>query len=301
MCLISYIIYDQSFGRHPFKDNGKPNKFTNVLLYPSYKELCNGTTVGLEMIKPYTCEELEITSFDNLKLKAYYYKCPKPTHNTAILIHGYNSGPFKDCVKTGAECLKHGYNILLVANRACDTSEGKWAGFGNLESRDCIGWINKLIEMDKDVHIFCQGTSLGGATICNLSGYDLPSNVKCFISDCAFTTIRDEVGFTMSKLIGFTDKFLVNIMNGWNKKLAKYSMDDVNPITSVTKTTKPILFIHGEMDNFIPLDCCKALYNACASKDKEMYISPNAGHAASYAVNPEEYYEKYFAFVEKHI
>ena len=78
-------------------------------------------------------------------------------------------------------------------NRAHGESEGTYIGFGWLDRLDCIQWIHKMKEyFDKDLQIVLHGISMGSATVLMASGEELPSDVKCIISDCGFTSVLDE-------------------------------------------------------------------------------------------------------------
>jgi hypothetical protein len=46
----------------------------------------------------------------------------------------------------------------------------------------------------------------------------------------------------------------------------------------VKQNTKPILFIHGEKDDFIPSSMSYKLYNLSSSENKSIKIIPNSDH-----------------------
>jgi fermentation-respiration switch protein FrsA (DUF1100 family) len=57
---------------------------------------------------------------------------------------------------------------------------------------------------------------------------------------------------------------------------------------AVKKCTLPVIFYHGETDDFVPCDMSKDLFDACASR-KQLVTVPGAGHGLSYPVAPEHY------------
>lgn len=61
---------------------------------------------------------------------------------------------------------------------------------------------------------------------------------------------------------------------------------------------KPILFIHGSADDYVPFYMQKELYDAC-SAPKEYLVAENAVHARSYYTNPELYNEAITEFMQK--
>ena len=57
----------------------------------------------------------------------------------------------------------------------------------------------------------------------------------------------------------------------------------------VQKIRLPILFIHGEEDDFVPTYMARELYEACPSQAKELYLVPGAAHACAYAQDQARY------------
>lgn len=60
----------------------------------------------------------------------------------------------------------------------------------------------------------------------------------------------------------------------------------------------PILFIHGEADDFVPASMARELYEQAAGP-KELLTVPGAGHGLSNYVDPDAYYDTVFAFLER--
>ena len=58
----------------------------------------------------------------------------------------------------------------------------------------------------------------------------------------------------------------------------------------VKKCRLPVIFYHGETDDFVPCDMSRQLYEACASR-KQLITVPGAGHGLSFPVD-QEYYLK---------
>ncbi len=63
---------------------------------------------------------------------------------------------------------------------------------------------------------------------------------------------------------------------------------------------RPILFIHGARDSYIPVDHVRDLY-AQAHDPKEMWVVPAAKHNQSVVVRPEQYASRTVAFFDEHL
>lgn len=71
-------------------------------------------------------------------------------------------------------------------------------------------------------------------------------------------------------------------------------------LKQVAKSKTPILFIHGDEDDFVPYYMMEELYNATSS-EKEMLTIKNAGHAKASEVDPETYWTTVSNFTSKYI
>lgn len=246
-------------------------------------------------------EELTQISYDELKLKAYFLKAQKPTKRYAVLCHGYTS-----CARwtAGMGRLfrdKLGYNILMPDDRGHGSSEGGYIGFGWHDRLDIIGWIKQMIEREgNDIEFVLHGISMGGATVCMVSGEELPSQVKAIISDCGYTTVKEEVSYQIRRLYKLPVFPLVQITSLICRLRAGYSFEEASAVAQVAKAKVPILFIHGGEDSFVPSYMLHELYRACASP-KDIFLVPTAGHGAAFNEDPAEYEQKIREFTEKHI
>ena len=179
-----------------------------------------------------------------------------------------------------------GFNILLPDNRAHGESEGTYIGFGWLDRLDCIQWIYKMKEyFNKDLQIVLHGISMGSATVLMASGEELPSDVKCIISDCGFTSVLEEFEHEL-KLAHIPPALILPTATLLSKKRVGYSFKEASTIDQVKKSKTPTLFIHGDQDDFVPTYMVYDLYNACGA-DKDLLIVEGAGHAQSYLVAQE--------------
>lgn len=180
-------------------------------------------------------------------------------------------------------------NLLLVDDYAHHNSEGKYIGFGWKDRLDCIQWSNWLIEQDKDVEILLQGVSMGAATVLNSGGdNNLPKSVKGIVADCSFSSTKTEIQHVMidSKILPIFPFYYVTSL--FSKLFAGYFFGDGDVVASTSRITVPVLFIHGEIDKFVPTSMVYELHDACQSK-KFLLTVPNAAHAESFLTDQLTY------------
>ncbi len=246
------------------------------------------------------CEHVTVKSNDGLPLHGDYYPAEKPSDNLVICFHGYTSARMSSC-SFAAYMHKLGFDCLLVDNRAHGDSEGEYIGFGILDRHDCISWIEYVNEkFDSKKNILLYGVSMGATTIMMAAAdKKIPANVRALVADCGFTSPYEVFCHVLKKDYKLSEFPIMNFNNVICRKKAGYGFKDYSTLTAVKETDKPILFIHGEEDNFVPVWMTKKNYEECVS-DKDILLVPNAAHGASYYENPSLYQEKVSEFTGKY-
>ncbi len=248
-----------------------------------------------------TYEEVSITSVDGLTLKGYYLDAKVPTSKTVILAHGYSSkGTYMGSyAKLYYE--EFGYNILLPDDRGHGNSEGNFTGFGWIDRIDYLKWIDFVINrLGQDSQIVLHGVSMGGATVLMTSGENIPDNIKAIISDCSYTSVKDELEYQLKKLFNLPAFPLLTTTSIITKLRAGYFFGEASALEQVNKTEIPILFIHGDEDDFVPFHMVFQLYEACNS-EKDLLVIPAAGHGTAYETDPFCYMDKVSEFLGKYV
>lgn len=224
-------------------------------------------------------------SYDRLKLHATYFpsiEADAAKRKIVICFHGYTSKGMSDYIGLSDYYLKRGYAMLLPDARAHGTSEGEYIGFGCLDRKDVLVWIDWAIrECGEDVEILLHGTSMGGATVLMASGLTLPAQVKGIVSDCGFTSPKEVFTHVLQTMYHLPSFPVIQGADYLNKKLAGYGMDECNAKREVRKAKVPILFIHGSNDTFVPCRMCHEIYDYCAAPKKKLIVE-GAAHAESY-------------------
>ncbi|MBQ6887429.1 MAG: alpha/beta hydrolase [Lachnospiraceae bacterium] len=247
-------------------------------------------------------EDVYQTSFDGLKLHAAYF--PAINENSgkkrvAICFHGYTSQGLKDFIGLTDYYFRNGYAMLHPDARSHGESEGTYIGFGCLDRKDALGWINWVIKKcGEDVEILLHGISMGGATVLMASGLELPPQVKGIISDCGFTSPKEVFTHVLKSMYHLPPFPIIPGANIINKKFAGYGMDECNAKREVAKAKVPILFIHGSKDTFVPTHMCHEIYDCCASPKKKLIVE-GAAHAESYFKDMKSYEKAMDEFIEK--
>lgn len=245
--------------------------------------------------------DVEISSFDGLKLKGRVIKSDAGSSRVVIHFHGYHANGTREFSPFARFFHKLGYNILIVEQRAHSTSEGKYITFGVRERFDVRSWVRFAIDyFGADSNICLHGVSMGAGTILAASALDLPKNVKGIIADCGYTSPLDELKYNFRHFYHvpiFPLLYLADMLSGM---ICGWNFDAAAPERAVTVTKLPILFICGDKDDYVPLFMTKANYEACNSP-KELVVIKNANHAQSYYVDPATYEAAVTDFTDRYL
>ena len=247
-------------------------------------------------------EDVGIKSKDGLNLKAWFLPAVNNKKRFVICVHGYKcNGPdeFSHMVPFYHDELD--YNYLLPDNRAHGRSEGKYIGFGALDHKDILQWVDYLVERFGDeIEIILHGISMGAATVMLANSANPPDQVKIIVEDCGYTNAYEEIANTLKDIIHFNFTPLISLTSLICKLRAGYSFKDADCIGRLPLAKNPILFIHGGADTFVPTEMGLRLHEAC-TVDKDLLIVDGAVHAYSYYDAPKEYQKKVKDFIVKHV
>ena len=227
----------------------------------------------------------------------------KSSNKTAIILPGYMDTK-EDMGEYDALFHQLGYNTLTPDPRAQGKSEGKYIGYGWPEKDDVKKWVTYLLQKyGQNQQVVIYGLSMGAATAMMTSGLKLPHQVKAFVEDCGYSNVKDEIEHEAGVLYNmpaFPRFPLVEILSGINKLKVGYFMGNASSVNQLHKNHRPMLFIHGSRDNFVPTRMVYPNYKATRGP-KEIWVAPGAKHAKSFSKHPKEYKRRVAAFLAKYV
>lgn len=242
--------------------------------------------------------EHEIWKIKNSRLKAFYYPQSNDQKKTIILVHGF--GVDHNSLNIfGQLFYRLGFNVLMPDNRAAGISKGKYVGFGLLEKKDLLEWINELNRKKSNQNIVLFGASMGAATILQTAGESLPTNVSALIEDSSYTQADEIIMYHAKKKVGGLRHILIPLISLYSKIRLGFFYHAASPQLALKKAYLPILFIVGGKDTTVPSYMGKKLYDSYQGK-KMYYKNPEGTHIRSYNQNPEEYEMKISEFLDKY-
>ena len=252
---------------------------------PTHRRLINHMNKCAEEFDKLPFEQLEITSFDGLKLHGDLLR--GNPEEVVICVHGYKSSKSRDFADKYEIYRKRGSTVLFVSDRAHQPSEGRYIGFSELDKYDVASWVDKINEMYDNPRIYLHGVSMGGATVIHCANMHL-KNLCGIVDDCGFDSIPSIVRAILKEQnhlpyfpIGYSAAVVTKLKSG-------IDFYNTNGEKCVEESDVPIVFIHGREDHYVPCYMSLRLFGRCR-KGKEMLLVEDCGHAAAYMCDPEGY------------
>lgn len=256
-----------------------------------YGEFTDNMLNSSKLMESVSHKHVFIKSFDGLKLNGHLYDS-FPNRPIVIFFHGYHGSYLRDGYATFRYCMAHKLNILMIEERAHCKSEGNVISFGINERKDAVTWVEYVKNvMPENTKIILAGVSMGAATVMMASDLvDSDPQILCYIEDCGYTSPKD-ILINTAKGMGFPTGLCYPLAKYAARILGRFNVESAKALDSVAKITKPMLFIHGTEDTFVPTPMCEVLYNACSSSNKKMKLIDGAKHAIAGLVGYDEYEE----------
>lgn len=197
-----------------------------------------------------------------------------------------------------------GMNLFIPDLHASGKSEGKSIQMGWPDRLDVLRWIGIADSLFADstghARIVVHGISMGAATTMDVSGEQTPASVKCFVEDCGYTSVWDEFEYELADQFHlpafpmlYTASALCKLKYGW-------SFGESSPLKQVAKCKKPMLFIHGGNDTYVPTRMVYPLY-AAKPAPKQLVVFRRSAHARSYLDHHDAYTRIVSQFVQRYL
>jgi pimeloyl-ACP methyl ester carboxylesterase len=222
----------------------------NALLYfPSRAIIETPDGVGLDH------RELELQTDDGERLHAWWIGARTNSLGHLLLCHG-NAGNIGDRVLHAALLTAAGFDVLLFDYRGYGRSSGRPSEQGTY--RDARAALTGLLEQPEvdPARLFYLGESLGGAVALDLALERPPAGLVLL---AAFTGVR-ELGRVHYPFVP-----------------APLIPDAYPTVRRVHELRAPLLVLHGDRDDIVPLSQGRALFDA-ATEPKRMHVFPGLGH-----------------------
>jgi uncharacterized protein len=237
---------------------------------------------------------------ETIQLAAWFISVANP-QGAIILVHG------KDCCRGGelntntydlARSFRaNGFSTLLLDLRGHGQSDSARMTYGLHECDDVLGAIDWLVDKGYAVgNIGLFGASMGGA--CAIAAAAQMPNIGALVTDSTYSDFQDMMTRKFRKLSGMPREFLPGTL-AIVRLMLKADFRDIRPARNAKYLTeRPMLVIHSDADQFVPVDHAQALATA---GNAQLWIARGDHHMASYRSHPEEYRRRVTQFFCQHV
>lgn len=278
--------------------------FTNILMYMRKKE-ASFIHDRETKAKRWIIEDFDALAKTQVTVSSpfgYHLDClfinPHSTNKWMIFCHGITESKFNS-IKYMNVFLKRGFNAIIYDHRRHGDSGGKTSSYGFYEKWDLEAVINELKRREgSDVIFGIHGESMGAVTTL-LYGGSIRDDAAFYVADCPFSTFEEQLKYRVKAETPLKPWMVLPVGNLFLKLLDGYQIKDVSPLAAIQNISKPVLFIHSELDDYIPASMTKQLYEA-KKGPKQLYIASKGLHAQSLNENPKEYEAAIDEFLQSH-
>lgn len=239
---------------------------------------------------------LDVAADSNLILRGYFIHALTPPKATIILLHGIGSNK-ENWLGYAHLLAENGFNSVVYDQRAHGKSGGTFCTFGFYEKFDVSKIIDTLGHRKHLLPVGIQGASLGGAVALQALGYD--KRLSFGIVESTFNTLENvitEYGYDYFK---FRSRWLARHILSKSALIARFRPFDVKPVDACRDIEQPILMVHGDADEKIPIDFHRDNFAALNSTDKEFFVVKGAGHDNVGEIGGDNYRQKIFGFLNR--
>lgn len=292
--IVAYICYRMAFyvpDRAP--EAGEEIQFPEGEIYDAFRE---SMEKWAKETRAMPHEDMTVTSFDGLTLWGKYYEYA-PGAPIELMFHGYRGTAERDLSGGVQRCFKLGRSAVIVDQRCSGRSGGNVITFGINEHRDCLTWVEDLCgRFGPDVRIVLTGISMGAATVMMAAGKPLPVNVIGVLADCGYSSPKAIIKKVIRQM-GLPADLAYPFVKLGARLYGHFDLEETSPEEAMKACKVPVIFFHGENDDFVPCDMSRINYRACAAR-KKLVTVPGAGHGLSYPIAPEKYLQEAKDFFE---
>ena len=272
------VIFPKRFGVEETFEIEKENGKIDEKLFNSWKK-----------------EEVILISPFGYRVFGFYFPATG-SRKTVILSHGITYTLFGS-VKYMKMFMDQGFNVFIYDNRFHGRSGGPNATLGFYEKFDLkmiTDWVEAKNEADSIIGT--HGESMGAAI--SLQHAAIDPRIKFVIEDCSFNRLDTLLAHRLKKDYHLPRYPLLPMVELICKILTGMVIKEVSPEDVVSNISAPVLFIHGEKDDFIPAWMVEELAAEKNKGPKEIYVAENAGHAKSYWTDPKKYEDVVIKFLQ---
>lgn len=241
-------------------------------------------------------EEVQFLTADRLTLRGWFLESPG-ARATVVLIHDIEAtraDPAHGLLSLTRDYVRRGISVFTFDLRGHGESAGRRDSLGLNERLDVLAAVAFVRRRSGAQPVLLHGFGFGAALAVAAAARN--ADVTAVVADSSFLTMRQYLRARRHRVPA--PLFALAAM--LTHRVFHADMDALQPVKSIAQVTAPILLIHNEGDERVPV--AHALNLAAASLDgrDQVWVLPGRrGHATAYVDAPEAYMRRVQEFVEQ--
>lgn len=246
-------------------------------------------------------EAVEFQASDGILLRGWFIPAESGSR-TVIFAHGYTSNRLESGVPAlglARSLVESGFNVLLFDFRNSGESDGDVTTLGYHEVKDLHGavdWLKRERAAQAE-KIGVIGFSMGAVTAI-LAAAGEPG-IEAVVADSPFSDLRSYLAENMPVWTGLPDVPFTWTILSLLPPLLGLEMDAVSPRAVMPHLEQPVLLIHTDGDNAIPVTESEILAAAGRPDRTELWVVPGTRHVGARQVDPAAYDSRVIEFFRR--
>ncbi len=241
-------------------------------------------------------QDVQFLTADQLTLAGWFLESPG-ARATVILIHdraGTRADAEHGLLNLQAEYVRRGFNVFAFDLRGRGESAGRRDHLGTTEGLDVQAAIAYVRRRVGQLPIVLHGFGFGAALA--IEGTPGTTGIAGVIADSPVASMRDLLRYQHGRL----PEHLFNASCWFTRRLFNADPDALAPIDDVDRVEVPILFIHAQVDDEVPVSHSLNLAASSLNHRHEVWaLHDHYGHCCYYPQHPREYMDRCLAFIDR--
>ncbi|CAJ1333630.1 unnamed protein product [Effrenium voratum] len=235
-------------------------------------------------------EEVQFFTEDGISLTGWFIPQSsggRPSRRVVVCCHPYNNSK-SNLLGVARGLWDRRYSVFMFDFRSfADTKTQQSVGF--LEQRDCRSAILAAKgRAPEDAKVALVGASMGGA-VALMVGHEegAATGVVGVATDCAFGQLTAVLEGRVMATVRFPRPLAaaaVQLADWLNPWCYGYALSEVSPVTAVARegADVPLLLIHADHDEVVPVSQAHAIYSAASCAQKDLVVMQHCHHVGCF-------------------
>ncbi|MSQ42552.1 MAG: alpha/beta fold hydrolase, partial [Dehalococcoidia bacterium] len=240
-------------------------------------------------------DEVQFLTADRLTLRGWFLESPG-ARATIVLVHDLEAtraDPTRRLLQLQRDYVRRGLSVFAFDIRGHGESAGRRDSLGLNERLDVLAAVAYVRRRVGDAQpVLLHGFGFGAALAITAAARS--TEVTAVIADSAFLTMREYIHLRWRHLPGP----VLALVLLFARRVYRADADALRPVKAIAQVTVPILLIHNEGDELVPL--AHSLNLAAASldgRDQVWVVADCGGHGTGYRQLPDAYLRRCLEFL----